>query len=630
MAAGSSTVGEVRYIVDVDTSGLTKGLDGAEKTVAKAANGNLKKGFAAIGKAALVGVGAAATAIAGLTGAAVKSFADYEQLTGGVETLFKENADMVMGYAEQAFRTAGLSANQYMETVTGFSASLLQGLGGDTVQAASIADMAITDMADNANKMGSSMESIQTAYQGFAKQNYTMLDNLKLGYGGTKTEMQRLLSDAEKMPEALGQKFDLSNYADIIKAINVVQQNMDITGTTAKEANETISGSLNATKAAWDNLMTSLVSDSGDEMIFDSFVQDLVDSAGNLIKNLLPVVQSALSGIVLMIKDLAPVIIELLPTLFETLLPPLLEAATNLTLQLVAMLPQLVQTIFDALLVLLPTLIDALVEILPQLMTAITNLVITIAQKLTEPQMLTTLLNGAIQLFMAIAYAVPDIVLALVDALPSIIDSVIQWMTDPATIMLLVGASVQLFMGIVQAVPKILGALLGVFGNLFKSLWSGIKNIFTGFGGQVAGAIGDALKSGINGILGSVEKAINKPFDLLNGAIGIINNIPGVNIGRIPRLDIPRMQYGGVLGGDSYSGDRQLFAGNSGEMVINREDQNRLWDFIKGGGQTVGGGGVTINIFGTFATSESEQRRVAEQIWEQFEIIKRQRMGVMA
>ena len=178
-----------------------------------------------------------------------------QQSVGGVETLFKDSAETVKKYADEAYRSAGLSANSYMETVTGFSASLLQGLGGDTATAAEIANMAIVDMADNSNKMGSSMESIQNAYQGFAKQNYTMLDNLKLGYGGTKEEMKRLLADAEKLS---GIHYDLENLSDVYSAIHVIQEDLDITGTTAKEAATTFSGSMAAMKAAGKNVLASL------------------------------------------------------------------------------------------------------------------------------------------------------------------------------------------------------------------------------------------------------------------------------------------------------------------------------------------------------------------------------------
>lgn len=233
----------------------------------------------------------------------VEKYADYEQLVGGVETLFKGSADTVKGYAENAYRTAGLSANDYMETVTSFSASLLQSLGGDTEEAARKADLAITDMADNANKMGTDITAIQNAYQGFAKQNYTMLDNLKLGYGGTKTEMERLLSDAEAIKAAHGEmaSYSIDSYADIVDAIHVVQDEMGITGTTAQEASETISGSISTAKAAVDNLITGLADSDAD---LAGLMSDAADSALTVAQNVIPAIANVITAPVRLIGDL--------------------------------------------------------------------------------------------------------------------------------------------------------------------------------------------------------------------------------------------------------------------------------------------------------------------------------------
>ena len=240
--------------IGADVTDVNKGIDETGKKTSDLGE-KIKNGLAAAGKAAVVGVTAAATAIGTIGTKAIQAYADYEQLVGGVETLFKDSQDKVMEYANNAYKTAGLSANEYMETVTSFSASLLQSLDGDTSASAEKANLALTDMSDNANKMGTDMTSIQNAYQGFAKANYTMLDNLKLGYGGTQAEMQRLLEDAEKIS---GIKYDISSYADIVDAIHVVQTEMGITGTTAKEAASTIQGSFGMVKAAWQNLVTGL------------------------------------------------------------------------------------------------------------------------------------------------------------------------------------------------------------------------------------------------------------------------------------------------------------------------------------------------------------------------------------
>nr|DAP57439.1 MAG TPA: tail tape measure protein [Caudoviricetes sp.] len=248
----------------------------------------------------LVGVMTKVIAAAGIgkaLSAAISEGAALQQSLGGIETLFKGSADKVKGYANEAYKTTGLSANAYMENVTGFSASLLQSLGGDTNKAAETANMAMIDMSDNANKMGTSMESIQMAYQGFAKQNYTMLDNLKLGYGGTKQEMQRLLADAEKLT---GVKYDINNLSDVYSAIHAIQENLDITGTTAKEAASTFSGSFESMKAAAQNVLGKLALG---ENILPSLHALLKTTSTFLFDNFLPMVGNIFSGLGLVLSE---------------------------------------------------------------------------------------------------------------------------------------------------------------------------------------------------------------------------------------------------------------------------------------------------------------------------------------
>ena len=277
--------------------------DGAKESIEGLAE-KLKTGIATAAKVGAAGLAAAAAGVTALTKSSIEQYAEYEQLVGGVETLFKASSDVVQEYATNAYKTAGMSANEYMNTVTSFSASLLQSLDGDTAAAAEKANLAITDMSDNANKMGTSMEMIQNAYQGFAKQNYTMLDNLKLGYGGTKEEMQRLLDDAEKLS---GQKFDLSSYGDIVDAIHVVQTEMGITGTTAKEASTTISGSVDSAKAAWQNLVTGIADGNADVgELTDNFVESVETAAGNI----LPVVDTVIENLLTVLEEKGPDIIN--------------------------------------------------------------------------------------------------------------------------------------------------------------------------------------------------------------------------------------------------------------------------------------------------------------------------------
>ncbi len=288
--------------IEVNNGEANSNLD---ETTEKASSlgDKLSKGLATVAKVGAAAAAAAGAAFAATTKAAVEAYADYEQLVGGVDTLFKESSGIVQEYAANAFKTAGLSANEYMETVTSFSASLLQSLGGDTAKAAEVANMAITDMSDNANKMGSDMTSIQNAYQGFAKQNYTMLDNLKLGYGGTQEEMQRLIDDANKVKEAMGETADLSidSYADVCEAIHLVQTEMGITGTTAKEASATISGSIAATKSAWQNLLVGFADENAN---LSELTSQFIESVGTVAENLIPRVIQAFKGIVQALPEL--------------------------------------------------------------------------------------------------------------------------------------------------------------------------------------------------------------------------------------------------------------------------------------------------------------------------------------
>ena len=375
-------------------------------------------------------------ALAGVVAAGVKSYADLEQNLGGIETLFGESADKVVENAKNAYKTAGVSANEYMEGVTSFSASLLQSLGGDTAKAADVADMAFRDMADNANKFGTDMSSIQSAYQGFAKQNYTMLDNLKLGYGGTKTEMERLLKDAEKIS---GVKYDIKNLNDVYEAIHVIQEDLGVTGTTAEEASETISGSAASMKAAFDNFLNG---SGGPEELAEA-VTNMLKNVGKAIAKLAP---SILSGIVTLIQTLLPQVVQLL----TSLIPQLLTAITNMintllqmilqnTSQIAATITNLINLIIQFITTNLPLLLQAGITILLTLVDGIVGAIPTLAEAL--PEVITTIINvlienipavleAAIELLMALVEAIPVIIEALVDALPTIIDTIITTLLD--------------------------------------------------------------------------------------------------------------------------------------------------------------------------------------------------------
>ena len=338
---------------------IDEAADSAEKSESK---------FKGLGTT-LKSIGIAMGAVAVAAGAAavklgkevISAYADYEQLVGGVDTLFKENSQQLQDYASNAYKTAGLSANDYMETVTSFSASLISSLGGDTEKAVKYADMAITDMSDNANKMGTDMESIQNAYQGFAKQNYTMLDNLKLGYGGTKSEMERLLADAEAIS---GIEYDVSSYADVVSAIHVIQESMGIAGTTALEAEETISGSLNAFESALQNLLVGFGNADAD---MEQLSKNMVDAFQSVVKNITPVIENIVKALPIAIEALLDAISDLLPTLLATVT----DLFTQVLNALLSLLPTLIPVAVDSIL----TIVNALIENLPLLVDAAVQLI---------------------------------------------------------------------------------------------------------------------------------------------------------------------------------------------------------------------------------------------------------------
>lgn len=480
----------------------------------------------------LKGVGAAMGAVALAAGAAavklgkevISAYADFEQLVGGVDTLFGDASQTVQNYAANAFKTAGMSANEYMETVTGFSASLIQSLGGDTAKAAEVADMAITDMADNANKMGTDLSAIQTAYQGFAKQNYTMLDNLKLGYGGTKSEMERLLADAEKIS---GIKYDLSSFSDLTEAIHVIQTEMGITGTTAKEATETISGSMAGMQSAIDNLMAGLGNADAD---IEMLIGNVVEAFGHVVDNVVPVIENivkalppALDGILRAIGDLLPTLLSTVVDLFTqvletllSLLPELIPAAVDAVLTIVGALIDNLPLLIDAAVQLITALVMGLGSALPELIPAAVEAIITIVQGLLDS--MDQILEAAFAIIQGLAEGLLNALPELIDALPEIIMTIIDFITDnlPLIIKMGIELTVQLAFGLIKAIPqlvarlpeivaaivtglgKAVGAVFEIGKNIVTGLWEGIKSLGSWIADKVSGffsGIVDGAKS---------------------------------------------------------------------------------------------------------------------------------------
>lgn len=594
------------------------GLDSVSGKASKVGDVFLK-GIGTIAKWGVATASVAATATAALVKSAVTAYSDYEQLVGGVETLFKDSASEVQKYAANAYQTAGLSANEYMETVTGFSASLLQSLDGDTKAAAEKANVAITDMSDNANKMGTSMESIQNAYQGFAKQNYTMLDNLKLGYGGTKEEMQRLLEDAEKLS---GQKFDLSSYADIVDAIHVVQTEMGITGTTAKEAATTIQGSVNMTKAAWQNLVVGIADDTQD---FDVLVNNFVESVTTAGNNILPRVEIALKGVGTLVEKLAPIIAKTVPNIVSTTLPSMIKAGTSMIRALLdgllkavpELIPcfkdiinQLIEVIVDN----LPLIIEAavtiagaivsgLVEALPDILTAGIQLIQSLAQGLTngipnilstaidivsklamafyknEPQIIQTglqlllgLVKGILQAVPQLLSVLPDIinqgVESLLSEIPMIIECGIELLTS------LVDALPQIIQSIVAVLPQIISSIIeALLSHIDEIIQAGIKLLVALIDAlpQIIDTICKALPQIIEGITGALLDHID---DIIAAGVelfmALVTNLPQIIVsiaGKVPQIITGIVSAIGQCLGEMWEAGKRLM--------------NKLWEGMK-------------------------------------------------
>jgi hypothetical protein len=543
--------------IGADTSEADKGIDETGKKTFGLGE-KIKNGLATVGKAAVVGVTAAATAIGTIGTKAVQAYADYEQLVGGVETLFKDSQDKVMEYANNAYKTAGLSANEYMETVTSFSASLLQSLDGDTSAAAEKANLALTDMSDNANKMGSDMTLIQNAYQGFAKANYTMLDNLKLGYGGTQAEMQRLLEDAEKIS---GIKYDISSYADIVDAIHVVQIEMGITGTTAKEAASTIQGSFGMVKAAWKNLVTGLADpDQNLGTLVGNFTDSIV-VAGN---NLIPRIQELLPRIVEAITTLMVTVSTQLPGILGSTLPSLIEGASNLVTGLMSALPEILTVLGDiaptAIGILVPAIVELLPEIiqtgidviislvqgitetLPELIPAATEAIIKIAETLTDPGNLGNLVDAALEIILALADGIIDAVPRLLEVAPKIITNLITALTENFPKIIESGAKLvkSLIDGLIKSIPQIIMSgpqiimaliegLISAIPELILAIPTLIQSIVDTFLGYDWGSIGTNIVDGIkNGFLHMWESLKRTVSDMVNGLVSGVKSILGI------------------------------------------------------------------------------------------------------
>lgn len=599
-------VSQVMPHINSLASGLKEKLGGALSHV-----GGVAKG---LGKAFAVGTAAAAVAIGGLAKKSVEGFAEWEQLVGGVDTLFKKSSDTVQAYAANAYKTAGLSANQYMETVTSFSASLLQGLKGDTEKSAQYAHMAVTDMADNANKMGTDIARIQDAYQGFAKDNYTMLDNLKLGYGGTAGEMARLINDTGVMGK--GFKATAENVKDIpfdklIEGIHKVQENMGITGTTAKEASETISGSFYSMKSAWSNLVAGF---GNEDLDLSQLINNFLGSFETFLKNLTPALAKSIGGVAMALPQVVDQLLPLIPPIMQRLIPAVVQGAVALIQGLVAAFPSVLQALLQA----VPALVAAATQLfmslllaLPDIITALVNavpaLVNTVVDVLSSPESLQQVIMGTITLLLAIIDAVPTIINALVIAIPRIVDAIINTVTKPEFIVKMGEAAVRLMFGIVRGIGSMIGyignatwqvinqiasvlspsSLFNIGVNFLKGLWNGINNVTGWIVGKIKGFTDGVIKS-IKGFFGihSPSRVMMQIGEFLgegmaigisgsaDGVLSAVDNMNDAIYGRIATSITPDLALSGSgsvsLRADDIWGGKNNGGSNDGYPQINQ------------------------------------------------------------
>lgn len=503
-------------------------------TVAK-----IKEAFSGLGEKSAeilktAGAGLATITTAGVAGAmalgkaSVESYANYEQLVGGVETLFGESSKVVEEYANNAYKTSGLSASEYMETVTSFSASLLQSLNGDTEASAKVADMAITDMADNANKMGTSISSIQTAYQGFAKQNYSMLDNLKLGYGGTKKEMERLLEDAGKLS---GQKYDISSLKDVYEAIHVVQTEMGITGTTSKEASQTIAGSLASMKSAWENLVTGMADENAN---LDELINSLVESVFTALDNILPRIEvfaeqipTILSGILSKISEHIPQILQMGANILQSLIsgisanmPQIIQIISQVMMMLIetiiSMLPQILQMGIT----ILVELMNGIAQSLPTLVPTIVECVLLIVQTLLDN--LGLIIEAGINILIALIQGIINSLPMIIQQLPQIITTIIQVLTDNMPLIIEAGITilVMLIQGLIQSIPELVKAIPQIITAIVEGLKKGITQIME---------VGKNIVHGLwQGLLNAKDWLYRKVMEFARGIIDSIKSALGI------------------------------------------------------------------------------------------------------
>lgn len=600
----SNIIGEVEYLVKLNTKDLKSGVTDAKASISSIGDGASESEgkMSALATAGKVGLGvlagaatSAATAIVGIGKAALSSYADFEQFSGGAELIFGDEIGKNLAEQSMQFANIGLNANEYLSTMNKLGPAMINATG-DQQKAVDILNQSLTDQRDIITATGANADMVSRAFEGLARNNFTMLDNLQLGIKPTQEGMIELINSTGVAGKQI-KSLDEVSLDQMYDAIHKTVEEFNIAGNAARESSQTISGSIDAVKASWENVLTSLA--SGDNEAISGAINTLVENLGNAFRNISAILPAIVEGIVQLIQELVPVILEQLPILLQQLLPGILQATISL--------------------------VQAIVQALPQIMSTLMAIVIELVKILTAPENLQMILQAGLQLLLSLVEAIPQVITELAEALPAIIDNLIAFLTDPKTIEMLIKASVQLFLALVQAVPQILGALFSAFGQLFSNLWNRLKSTFQSFAGNFGQALGQMFKNAINSVLGFIENFINQPINAINGLIDVINNVPGVNLGYLNRIYLGRMETGGIV--PSTAGGRLILAGEGGEdeWVV---PESKMASMI----EQLGGarGNITINVEGIYATSESQKREVALDIWNKIQEVDRSRMGAMA
>ena len=534
---------KLKASLGLDSSEYIAGLSNAEDMAKKSTIGSALK---TVGKAAIAGVTAAATAISGLTTKAVSEYANYEQLVGGVTTLFGDSAAIVLDNASNAFSTAGMSMNKYMETAIQASASLINSLGGDQARAAELMDMSIQDMSDNVNKMGTTMEAVQNAYRGFSRGNFTMLDNLALGFAGTKEGMQELLDKANEINASQGvfTEYSIESYADIVEAIHVVQDEMGIVGTTVDEAAGTISGSMNSLKSAWDNLIVGFARGDAD---MGRLITNVVDGAVTMVQNIIPIAEQAIVGIGEFITEVAPIITEKIPEVLGSVLPGILDAAVSIVNAILETITKNLTSVVKAGVELVKSLVQGIMDNLDMILEAVFEVINVIFDNLSGEN-LVRIAEVGLEIVQKIAESFIANLPVIIQSVVEIITSIVSYMAGEG-LANIVGAAIQLISSLASSfmanTEVVLGAIQEILASIIGFLTGdGLANMLNA-GLELIKSLASGFMNNMSTVLQSIMDIINAVLDFLMGdgmadmlemglelifslATGLIENLPTI------------------------------------------------------------------------------------------------------